>query len=72
MSTVREPTSPSADEHRRVAMALLRLVLGCLQMAGAAVALVLLFRDGLTTAVVQLFVATTAITALSLLLFRRQ
>ncbi|MEW6272976.1 MAG: hypothetical protein AB1689_27175 [Thermodesulfobacteriota bacterium] len=40
-------------------------------MTGAAITLMLLLRDGLTAGVARLFVATTAVTVLSLVLFRR-
>jgi hypothetical protein len=63
--------SPLDGPRESGARALARLALGSAQMAGAAAALVLLSREGLTGRVLVLFVATTMLTAVSLVAFRR-
>lgn len=52
--------------------AALRWVLGCAQMFGASLGLILLWKDGLTPAAVGVAAGTSLLTALSRRLFRRR
>ena len=70
-----EPTMEERGARARGRWAIVRLVLGVAQMAGAVTALVLLATTGITRATAETIVVTCALTTASVLLFgsgRRQ
>jgi len=69
--TSRADGRPPLDAGGEGARAVVRLALGAAQMAGAALALVLLAGEGLTGRVLVLFALTSTLTAVSRLAFRR-